>query len=242
MTKRKGAIFDIDGTVSKGFIIVELPVFLVKQKLLESAMNNKIQRLFRSFVNKKVDPKLVAREIPSLLAKGLKNQKQSDILEATAIFMKKHQKKIYPHSREIIQLMKENGYYTIAISGSPDFAIKELLFLGFDETYGSTFEVVDGLFSGKMGINLSLSEKKEEIFEQIVENSNIGLSDSFGFGDTEHDLPILNKVGNPIVVNPNTKLSAIAEEKKWTIIRENTDITLLLNLIELKNKIEKSIR
>ena len=64
-------------------------------------------------------------------------------------------------------------------------------------------------------------------FKNIIKNNKLKLKSSYAFGDTEHDLTILERVGHPIAINPNTKLKNIALERRWKIIKSISDISLL---------------
>jgi phosphoserine phosphatase len=41
------------------------------------------------------------------------------------------------------------------------------------------------------------------------------LSESYYYGDSVADLPVLEAVGHPVVVNPRDRLRAIAGERGW---------------------------
>jgi len=50
------------------------------------------------------------------------------------------------------------------------------------------------------------------------------LEDSYGIGDTESDVSLLELVKNPIAFNPNENLKVIAEKKGWRIVVEKKDV------------------
>ncbi|MEL7021999.1 MAG: 1-acylglycerol-3-phosphate O-acyltransferase, partial [Bacteroidota bacterium] len=51
----------------------------------------------------------------------------------------------------------------------------------------------------------------------------IDLQKSYFYTDSDEDMPLLEIVGNPRPVNPNTKLSAIAFQNGWSIMRFNAE-------------------
>jgi len=46
----------------------------------------------------------------------------------------------------------------------------------------------------------------------------VDLSASYAYGDSITDQNMLSLVGNPVAVYPDTKLHALAKEKKWRVL------------------------
>ncbi len=59
---------------------------------------------------------------------------------------------------------------------------------------------------------------KAEAMENVAREKGIDLSGSFSYYDSITDLPMLEAVGNPVAVNPEKELRAIAEERGWPIL------------------------
>ena len=47
----------------------------------------------------------------------------------------------------------------------------------------------------------------------------IDLAASYAYSDSESDLPMLEAVGHPVAVNPDSALEKIARERGWRIMR-----------------------
>ncbi len=60
---------------------------------------------------------------------------------------------------------------------------------------------------------------KEQAMREVAERDGIDLSSSFAYTDSTSDLPMLALVGNPVVVNPEKDLKALALENDWPILR-----------------------
>jgi phosphoserine phosphatase len=54
--------------------------------------------------------------------------------------------------------------------------------------------------------------------ERVAESYDIDLSRSFAYSDSVADEPLLEAVGNPVVVNPKAPFRAIAERRGWEIV------------------------
>ena len=59
---------------------------------------------------------------------------------------------------------------------------------------------------------------KAEAMENVARQKGIDLAGSFSYSDSITDLPMLEAVGNPVAVNPEKELRAIAEEREWPIL------------------------
>jgi hypothetical protein len=55
---------------------------------------------------------------------------------------------------------------------------------------------------------------------------DIDLEVSYAYSDSITDLPMLEAVGHPVVVNPDSALRAIAEERGWEIRKFESAVTL----------------
>lgn len=126
---------------------------------------------------------------------------------------------------------------TIAISGAPKEAFTPLAkMLGIDETYLLEAEVENGIYTGRTKTNMALDTEKTRIIAQIKQ-SGFNASQSFAFGDSEHDLPILEAVSNPFAVSPNEELSRIAAQRGWPIVTADNIIReVKARVTELRSK------
>ncbi len=227
MKKEKAAFFDIDGTLVKGFLIVDFPKFLLEKKLILSDHFVEIQNIFKSFVSGQLDASVVAKLIPEHFAKGIKGYKIKDMNPLVDQFVK--EKVItFPYTKKALNYLKNKKYSIIAMSGSPNFILKHLK-LGFSKTYGTELEIVDGVFTGKIIDNLVLSKNKRKRFNTTITEDGIKLSKCYAFGDTEHDLPILKSVGHPIIVNPTKNLLKATKAKNWPKLSSISDFETIFH-------------
>ena len=60
-------------------------------------------------------------------------------------------------------------------------------------------------------------EKRRSIL-QALEGQQIDWENSYAYGDSFSDLPVLELVGNPVAVNPEEKLRSVAKARNWEII------------------------
>ena len=90
--------------------------------------------------------------------------------------------------------------------------------LAFDGGIGTRSEVRDGVYTGRPDGPFTYRSGKAEEIERVARERGIDLSESYAYSDSESDLPMLELVGNPVAVNPDTALARIARERGWRVI------------------------
>ncbi|HVS84470.1 MAG TPA: HAD-IB family hydrolase [Gaiellaceae bacterium] len=89
--------------------------------------------------------------------------------------------------------------------------------LGFDGALGTTCEVVDGRYTGK-ALRALHAENKAACVRELASAHGYDLGESTAYSDSHTDLPFLDAVGHPVVVNPDRRLRAIASERGWPVL------------------------
>lgn len=64
----------------------------------------------------------------------------------------------------------------------------------------------------------SYREGKVTRLEQWLEEQEMTMDDAWFYSDSHNDLPLLEKVENPVAVDPDDTLRHIAEERQWRIM------------------------
>jgi HAD superfamily hydrolase (TIGR01490 family) len=129
--------------------------------------------------------------------------------------------RLYPQMLEVAWAHQDAGrrvYIVTAAAGE----LAEMLarVLAFDGGVGSQFSSVrDGVYTGEpTGLFIYRSEKAEAI-RQLAGREGIDLAQSYAYSDSESDLPMLEVVGHPVVVNPDGDLLRTARERGWEVLR-----------------------
>ncbi|MCC6748552.1 MAG: HAD family hydrolase [Deltaproteobacteria bacterium] len=90
--------------------------------------------------------------------------------------------------------------------------------LGMDGWLSSTYEVRDGCFTGEPMFPICYGEGKVRHAERYAEEHGVDLARSYFYSDSASDLPMLRRVGEPRVVNPDVRLKWHARRKGWPIL------------------------
>ena len=139
------------------------------------------------------------------------NQLRKDFMETKIrpIFLEKAQNCIDNH--------KKNGDSVLVITASNTFVTQPIVEMyGIEHLLATEPEFVSGRFTGKVsGIPCFQSGKIDNLMPWLVTN-NENLIGSYFYSDSHNDLPLLELVDNPIVINGDPILIAAANENGWT--------------------------
>ena len=122
---------------------------------------------------------------------------------------------------EKLKQHQKDGYLIILTSGSFQDLIKVFSSrLNIDFAIGTELEIVKNKFSGRIIPPLCFAQEKAEKVKQFLIDNNlvINFKESFAYSDSIFDLPILELVGNPVVVEPDKELLKTANTRGWQII------------------------
>ncbi len=161
------------------------------------------------------DPKKIIEQIGTWIT-GINvdefNKMMSDILDQFII------KEIRPEIIAEIKHHKEQDAELVILSS----AIKEVCnplatHLGIDHVLCSELETQKGQFTGKTIGNFCFGKEKLVQLNKYCSLKGYNIEETFYYGDSIADLPVLEKVGFPICVTPDKALLKIASVKGWTI-------------------------
>src|ERR1044072_4231814 len=128
--------------------------------------------------------------------------------------------RLYPRMLAIAYEHQDAGRpIFICAAASQEMAELMAIVLTFDGAVGSVAEVVDGQYTGRPGGPFTYREGKAEAIRELAEREGIDLSASWGYSDSESDLPMLRAVGHPVAVNPDSTLARVAREEGWEVLR-----------------------
>ena len=128
--------------------------------------------------------------------------------------------RLYPQMLELAYRHQDAGRpIIICTAASQEMADLMAVVLTFDGAVGSVSEVVDGQYTGRPGGPFTYREGKAQAIRELAEREGIDLAASWGYSDSESDLPMLRAVGHPVAVNPDGTLARVAKEEGWEILR-----------------------
>lgn len=151
--------------------------------------------------------------------KGIKVDRARDIFDW--LFDRHFSPTLKKNVLERLKKHQEEGFLTILVSGSFQNLVDTIANrLNIDFAIGTELEVVKNRFSGKIIPPLCFSHEKAKKVKEFLSSNGfkINFQESFAYSDSYFDLPLLELVGNPVVVDPDKKLLEIAKNRGWQII------------------------
>jgi HAD superfamily hydrolase (TIGR01490 family) len=123
--------------------------------------------------------------------------------------------------REAVARHQAAGDVCAIVTGASPYASWPLARrLGIEHVVCTVFEVDDsGRFTGTYVPPLCLGEGKVERARAFVEPRGLRLEDAVFYTDSISDLPLLERVAEPVVVNPDPRLRRVAARRGMRIER-----------------------
>ena len=126
--------------------------------------------------------------------------------------------KIFSEAVSEIQEHKQQGMAVVFVTGSLDFIVQPIAdYLDVDAVLAPQLQEQNGKFTGELTTAPLIGERKAEAMQVFAEQHEILLKDSYAYGDSQSDLPMLECVGNPVVVNPGKALRQKALDSGWEL-------------------------
>jgi putative phosphoserine phosphatase/1-acylglycerol-3-phosphate O-acyltransferase len=220
---RSAAIFDVDGTLLRGFIIRSFPGYLADHGVIDKGLSGSIDEVFRSYEMGAVDYRYAAETVPAIYAEAIEGVKESTVKRHAQDYMRAHvPSSIHPYTAELIERVREKVDLIIALSGSPAEPIRYMAALGFHQTHGSVFEVKDGVYTGEITWNLILGERKAQYTREMAKANGIDLNRTMSFGDSDQDAQTLGLTALPIALNPSGAMRELCEARGWRAYTSET--------------------
>ncbi|MEJ2151540.1 MAG: HAD-IB family hydrolase [Gemmatimonadota bacterium] len=113
---------------------------------------------------------------------------------------------------------RDRGHRGVLVSGSLAEIVQPVAeHLEVDDIIAVRLAVSDGVHTGELeGQPLAGQTKADAVSEYAAENE-ISLSRSFAYADSLDDVPMLETIGRPAVVNPGRRLLQSARERGWGV-------------------------
>jgi HAD superfamily hydrolase (TIGR01490 family) len=213
------AFFDVDNTIMQGASIFHLAKglhrrkFFTTREILGAAWK---QAYFR--IVGVEDPEHVAEARASALEfiKGHRVEELQALGEE--IFEEAMAHRIWPGTRALAQLHLDQGQRVWLVTAAPiEIATIIARRLGLTGALGTVSEHVDGVYTGRLVGELLHGPAKGEAVRALADREGLDLSRCSAYSDSFNDLPMLSMVGDPCVINPDSRLREHAKANGWRI-------------------------
>ncbi len=223
--KRRVAVFDVDGTIFRSSLLIELVDTLIQNGTFPESARRIYEKDFENWLNREGNYEEYIGGVVTAFRKYLKGVHYGELADAATEIAERQSKHTYRYTRDLLKELKSRDYYLLAVSHSPKLVLDKFCpALGFDKTYGIMYEMgPQDLFTGAV-LDEHLILNKAAIVKRAVEKEDLTLAHSIGVGDTESDISFLELVAKPGCFNPNSKLYTYAKRTDWKVVVERKDV------------------
>lgn len=222
---RKVAIFDIDGTIFRSSLLIEVVERLVLEGVFPKEARQEFAREKIAWLDRKGDYERYILSVVDVFRSRIKGVHYRDFNRVSKEVVAEQKDRVYRFTRDLILDLKKNGYFLLAISHSPKGILDHFCKrFGFNKVYGMFYGLgPTDRFTGEVE-DEHVIMNKAQILRRAVSKDGLTLRGSVGVGDTESDIPFLELVERPICFNPNAKLYREAKRRGWRVVVERKDV------------------
>lgn len=226
----KVAFFDIDGTVFRSSLLIELVEALIDEGVFPKEASGKYAHTRDAWKDRTGTYRAYITDVIRVFEHTIQGVHYGVLKDVGRGVVERQGRHIYRYTRDLIEKLKEENYYIVAISQSPKVILDEFCALhGFDKVYGRVYELGPRDLLTGVVLEEAFIVDKSNIVERCIEKGGFTLDGSIGVGDTDSDIPLLAMVDTPICFNPNRELYNHAREMKWQIVVERKDVVYTLS-------------
>lgn len=230
MKKRKVAVFDIDGTIFRSSLLIELVDELISDGTFPARARNLYVEAHRRWLDREDSYDKYIWAVITAFDKHIKGVGEKEFLRAVRKVVAFHRSRVYRFTRDLVRDLRKRGYFLLAISHSPKYVVDGFAKqMGFHKVYGRILEMDErGRFTGRTAEAEQIFDKAK-ILRRAAVKENLTLRGSVGVGDTDSDAAFLKLVDKPICFNPNGVLYGIARRRGWRVVVERKDVIYDIN-------------
>lgn len=220
------AFFDIDGTLFRSSLLVELVEELINVELFPPETSAVYEPSHAAWLAREGTYDEYIGAVITAFMTHIKGVNYGDFADVGHRVVTEKGRRIYRFTRDYIPELKAEGYAVIAISQSPKTILDDFCKdFGFDKVYGRMYELgPQDCFTGEVMDEHIIENKAnvvKRVFERHPEYTPVG---SIAVGDTDGDIPLLESVEQPLCFNPNQVLFDHAKTQGWSVVVERKDV------------------
>jgi HAD superfamily hydrolase (TIGR01490 family) len=211
--------FDVDGTLVTTNLVHPTLFYMLNQKTPFQSVTNLGRALLRApwMALAEMRDRRLFNEMLFMSYEGFSEDRLLAFAEEA--FEKVIKPAIYPGAKDLIKTSLDKGHDVILVSGALDFLMEYLAaHLGATGVIANRLEIKDRFATGKLLRPVVAGPEKARLVQNDARSRGHNLDDCFAYSDSYSDVPMLSVVGHPAAVNPDRRLSLLAQAYHWPII------------------------
>lgn len=127
--------------------------------------------------------------------------------------------RVRPESKNLIERHRNAARDTWIVSASPQEIVGPLAAaLGMTGAIGTQGRIVDGHYTDELERPFVYGAGKAAAISAVAVEHGYVLTDCYAYSDSISDLPMMELVGHPIAVNPDSELAYVARNRGWAVV------------------------
>jgi len=212
--------FDVDGTLVTTNLVHPTVFYLLNQPTPLHSLAKLGRAVLRApwMALAEVQDRRLFNELLFSSFEGVSEDRLLSLAEEA--FEKVMKPNIFPGAKDLVQISLDKGHDVVIVSGALDFLMKLLAdHLGATGIIANHLEIKDHFATGKLLRPVVAGPEKARLVREHARSKGHDLDECFGYSDSYSDVPMLSVVGHPAAVNPDRKLSLLANAYHWPILR-----------------------
>lgn len=130
-----------------------------------------------------------------------------------------------PEMLERVEEHRKEGHRVVLLTASSPYVSRQVVeHIRLDDYLCTRFEVEDGIFTGELQRPMCYGPGKLALARDWAARNHVTLDASFFYTDSYTDLPMLERVGHPVAVNPDPRLARHAAREGFETLRYESPV------------------
>jgi HAD superfamily hydrolase (TIGR01490 family) len=216
------AIFDLDNTLIHGDSDFLWGQFLIHKNAVDPAFYEQANHRFhQDYLNGTLD----ILQYQRFSLSPLTHYDMATLNDWRSEFVRDWIEPIYqPRAQEAVDAHRQNGDTLLIITATNSFITGPIGHLyGIDNLIGTDPEIVDDRFTGEITGTPSFQAGKITRLHEWLQDRSETLTGSHFYSDSHNDLPLLEQVSHPFVVDGDETLLTEARKREWPCLSFHQD-------------------
>ncbi len=198
------AFFDMDGTLVDGDTNDLSLRYFIEHGLANKERYTKLHHYAQMFFEGVLDINTFIKFAVEPLV-GINKDKLNAILDDCVKTM--ILPRIKKGAKEAIEFHKQRGDISLIVTSTMDYLVEHIAKgVGIDHIIAAPMEKIDGVLTGRQAGLVPFQGDKVVRIQDFIQKHGLNLKDSYAYGDSVNDLPMLLLCENRFAIDPNEKL------------------------------------
>jgi len=211
------AIFDLDNTLLRGDSDYLWGMYLIDKGAVDQESHRREnERFYQEYLNGQMDIMAFLRFQLAPLARI----PMPELMQMREDYIENYIKPIItPQALDLVDKHRLRGDVLLIITATNDFVTRPIADLfGIDELIATNAELKNNQYTGAVSGTPSYQEGKILRLREWIKKTDYDMQGSWFYSDSHNDLPLLQEVDHPVVVNPDHELAEHARHAGWQVL------------------------